>query len=87
MQQLEPLGIERWPVELALKFGMRDGLTCPIGGRWVIAYWSSQVLSQNFSDEVRAILFMGATFAAIRLQKNYWHPDQPNWWTQITHAT
>jgi DNA-binding CsgD family transcriptional regulator len=69
MQQLEPLGIERWPVELALKFGMRDGLTCPIGGRWVIAYWSPQVLSQNFSDEVRAILFMGATFAAIRLQK------------------
>jgi DNA-binding CsgD family transcriptional regulator len=69
MQRLEPLGLERWPVELALKYGMRDGLTCPVGGRWVIAYWSSHVLSQNLSDEGRAILFMGATFAAIRLQK------------------
>jgi hypothetical protein len=36
MQKLEPLGIDRWPIELALKHGMRDGLTCPVGG----AGWS-----------------------------------------------
>jgi DNA-binding CsgD family transcriptional regulator len=69
MQRLEPLGIDRWPTELALKYGMRDGLTCPVGGRWVISYWSPHVLSQRLSDEARALLFMGANFAAIRLQK------------------
>lgn len=69
MQRLEPLGIDRWPTELALKYGMRDGLTCPIGGRWMVVYWSPSVISQRVSAEARAILLMGATFAAIRLQK------------------
>jgi DNA-binding CsgD family transcriptional regulator len=66
---LEPLGIERWSVELGLKYGMRDGFTCPVGGRWAVAYWSRHVLSGHLTPEVRAILFMGATFAAIRLEK------------------
>lgn len=69
MQTLEPLGVDRWSFELAQKYGMRDGLTCPVGGRWVISFWSSHPLSRSLSDETRAILFMGATFAAIRLQK------------------
>lgn len=69
MQKLEPLGIDRWPFELSLKYGMRDGLTCPVGGRWVVAFWSAHNLSGRLSDEARAILFMGATFAAIRMQK------------------
>jgi DNA-binding CsgD family transcriptional regulator len=69
LQRLEPLGIDRWPTELALKYGMRDGLTCPIGGRWVIAFWSPTVISQRIAAEARAILLMGATFAAFRLQK------------------
>ncbi len=69
MQVLEPLGVDRWPNELALKYGMRDGLTCPVGGRWVVAYWSRQTLRPKLCEETRAILFMGATFAAIRLQK------------------
>ncbi len=46
---------------------MRDRLNCPVGGRWVVSYWSRNVLS--LSEEVRAILFMGATFSVIRLQK------------------
>ena len=69
MQKLEPLGIDRWSIELALKYGIRDGLTCPVGGRWVVTYWSRHVLSKSLSDDARVLLFMGATFAAIRLQK------------------
>lgn len=69
MTMLQPLGIDRWAVDLELKYGIRDGLVCPVGGRWLLAYWSRQVLSQCLSDEARAILFMGATFAAIGLQQ------------------
>jgi len=70
MRTLEPLGVDRWPFELALKYGMRDRLNCPVGGRWVVTFWSPKVLSpQLLSEGARAILFMGATFAAMRLQK------------------
>jgi DNA-binding CsgD family transcriptional regulator len=69
MRMIEPLGGERWPFELALKYGMRDRLNCPVGGRWVVTYWSKSVLTPRLSEKARAILFMGATFAAIRLQK------------------
>jgi LuxR family quorum sensing-dependent transcriptional regulator len=69
MRLLEPLAAERWPFELAFKYGMRDRLNCPVGGRWVVTYWSRTVLTPRMSDEARAILFMGGAFAAIRLQK------------------
>jgi DNA-binding CsgD family transcriptional regulator len=69
MTMLEPLGIDRWPFELQRKYGIRDGLICPVGKRWVVAYWSTKVLSQCLSDKARAVLVMGATFAAVRLQK------------------
>ena len=39
-RQFEPVGIDRWSHELALKYRMRDGLTCPVGGRWAVAFWS-----------------------------------------------
>ena len=68
MQQLEPLGIDRWPFELALKYGMHDILSCPVGGRWLVVYWSRHVLSR-LTHEQRALLFLGANFAAIRLQR------------------
>ena len=69
MRTLEPLGVERWPFELAMKYGIRDSLTCPVGGRWAVVYWSRHVLSDTLTPEMRAMLFMGASFAAIRLQK------------------
>src|SRR6478736_6273904 len=69
MTQLEPLGVERSSLELALKYGMRDGLTCPVGGRWMLTYWSPHVLPAHPEDEARAMLLMGATFAVLRLQK------------------
>ena len=68
MQKLEPLGIDRWPFELALKYGMRDILSCPVGGRWLVVYWSRRELSR-LTQEQRAFLFLGANFAAIRLQR------------------
>ncbi|HWE16101.1 MAG TPA: LuxR C-terminal-related transcriptional regulator [Hyphomicrobiaceae bacterium] len=72
-RMLEPLGIDRWPYELALKYGMRDGLMCPVGGRWVVGYWSRSVLSKTLAPQVRVMLFMGANFAAIRLQQLLGH--------------
>lgn len=69
LKLFEPLGVDRWPHELALKYGMRDGLSCPVGGRWVVAYWSPKVLSSVLSQQDRALLFMAASFVAIRLQQ------------------
>jgi DNA-binding CsgD family transcriptional regulator len=65
----EPIGIDRWAHELGLKYGMRDGLTCPVGGRWVVCYWSRRPLSNVLSPQLRALLFMAANFAAIRLEQ------------------
>jgi LuxR family quorum sensing-dependent transcriptional regulator len=69
LRMFEPVGIDRWAHELGLKFGMRDGLTCPVGARWVVVYWSRKVLSHTLSPQLRALLFMAANFAAIRLEQ------------------
>ena len=69
LTMLQPIGIDRWSSDLQLKYGIRDALACPVGGRWVLVYWSRHVLSHSLLDETRAILMMGATFAAIRLQQ------------------
>jgi DNA-binding CsgD family transcriptional regulator len=66
----EPIGVDRWSYELGLKYGMRDGLTCSVGGaRWVVIYWSRKVLADRLSPQLRALLFMAANFAAIRLEQ------------------
>jgi DNA-binding CsgD family transcriptional regulator len=70
LKMFEPLGVDRWAYELGLKYGMRDGLTCPVGGaRWVVVYWSRKVLSNMLTPQLRALLFMAANFAAIRLEQ------------------
>ncbi len=69
LKMLDPIGVDRWPNELALRYGMRDGLTCPIGGKWVVGYWAKKVLSGSLSQQTRALLAMAANLAAIRLQK------------------
>jgi len=66
MKALEPLGVDRWTVELGQKYGMRDFLGCPVGGRWIFVYWSRKVI--NLAPDQRALLFMAASFAASRLQ-------------------
>lgn len=67
MKSLEPIGIDRWAMELNLKYGIRDSLGCPIGGRWIFAYWSPKLMSLEASD--KSLLFLGAAFAAKRLQQ------------------
>jgi DNA-binding CsgD family transcriptional regulator len=69
LKMFQPVGIDRWAHELGLKYGMRDGLTCPAGARWVVVYWSRKVLSNVLSPQLRALLFMAANFAAIRLEQ------------------
>jgi hypothetical protein len=39
-RMFEPIGVDKWSYDLAFKHGMRDGLTCPVGGRWVVSFWS-----------------------------------------------
>src|SRR5215475_201763 len=69
MQLLEPIGIDRWPYDLALKYGIRDALTCCIGQRWLVAYWSRQVLCNLLTHPLRLLLIAAAAFAAARLDQ------------------
>jgi len=66
---LDPIGIDRWFFELAKKHGMRDGFLCPVGGRWVVAFWSPRVLNHDFTQQARGLLSMAASAAAIRLER------------------
>ena len=68
MQMLDPIGFERWPYELALKYGIRDALTCCVGQRWLVAYWSRQVLCNVLTHPLRMLLIAAAGFAALRLR-------------------
>jgi DNA-binding CsgD family transcriptional regulator len=67
-QMLEPIGVDRWSYELALKYGMRDGFTCPVGGRWVVAFWSKRVLCNILTPALRILLQTASSFAAQRLE-------------------
>lgn len=66
---LDPVGMDRWPFELAHKHGMRDGFLCPVGGRWIVGYWSPRVLNHTFTQQRRGLLFMAASAVALRLEK------------------
>ena len=67
MKSLEPIGIDRWAVELNLKHGIRDLFGCPIGGRWIFAYWSPKPLQLH--PHQRALLYLGASSATTQLQR------------------
>ena len=58
MQMLDPIGIDRWPYELLIKYGMRDALTCAVGGRWQVSYWSRQTLGKVLTQPYRIILLL-----------------------------
>jgi len=68
-RMLEPIGIDRWSDELALKYGMRDGLACPVGGRWLVAFWSRRDLSNILTPASRILLQTASSFAAQRLEQ------------------
>ena len=67
MKSLEPIGIDRWAIELNLKYGIRDLFGCPIGGRWIFVYWSPKPM--QLQPDQRALLYLGASFATTQLQK------------------
>jgi len=68
-RMFEPIGVDRWSYELALKYGMRDGLTCPVASRWVVGFWSRKDLSKVLTQPVRIMVFAAASFAALRLEQ------------------
>jgi LuxR family quorum sensing-dependent transcriptional regulator len=68
-RMFQPIGVDQWPYELALKYGMRDGLACPVGGRWVVTFWSRRDLSNVLSPPARILLVAAANFAALRLEQ------------------
>jgi LuxR family quorum sensing-dependent transcriptional regulator len=67
-RKLDPTGSDRDPFDLALKYGMRDGYICPVGGRWLVVFWSSGVLGHSFTQQARGLLYMAASAAAVRLE-------------------
>src|SRR5215510_4308852 len=69
LQLLQPIGIDRSGYELGLKYGLRDGLTCPVGGRWLVIFWSRKVLSRTLSQAARVMIFGASCFAAMRLEQ------------------
>ena len=85
MQMLDPIGIDRWPYELSLKYGMRDALTCAVGRRWMMSYWSRQTLSKVLTQPHRIILFAAASFAALRLEQLIDH--DPRWMGKRARVT
>jgi DNA-binding CsgD family transcriptional regulator len=66
---LEPIGTDRWGIELAMKYGIRDAFICPVGARWLLAFWSPRVLTNIITEPRRIMLFSAASFAAIRLER------------------
>jgi DNA-binding CsgD family transcriptional regulator len=69
MRVIAPIGGDRWGIELAMKYGMRDGFMCPIGGRWLVAFWSPRVLTEILTEPLRIMIFSAASFAAMRLEQ------------------
>lgn len=76
-RMLDPIGIDRWPYEVSLKYGIRDALTCSVGRRWLVAYWSRKVLQGALTPPMRITLFAAASFAALRLEQLVGH--DPRW--------
>ncbi len=66
---LAPVGADRWGIELGLKYRLRDGFVCPIGGRWLVMFWSSRMLTNIITEPLRIMIFAAASFAAMRLDQ------------------
>jgi LuxR family quorum sensing-dependent transcriptional regulator len=77
-RMLDPIGIDQWPFELALKYGIRDALRCPIGRRWLVAYWSSKPIGAELTRPLRILLQAAAGFAALRLEQIKEYETEPH---------
>jgi len=69
LRALAPIGADRWEFELAMKYGMRDEFICPVGGRWLVIFWSARVLTKILAEPLRIMIFAAASFAAVRLEQ------------------
>ena len=68
-RMLQPIGTDQLAYELGLKYGMRDGFTCPVGGRWAVGFWSRKDLSNILTQPIRIMIVAAASFAALRLEQ------------------
>jgi hypothetical protein len=68
-RMFQPIGIDKWSYDLAFKHGMRDGLTCRVGGRWVVSFRSRKELSSIVTRPMRVLICAAASFAALRLDQ------------------
>jgi LuxR family quorum sensing-dependent transcriptional regulator len=84
-RMFQPIGVDTLTYDLGLKHGMRDGLTCPVGGRWVLVFWSSKELSNIVTRPIRIMICAAASFAVLRLEQLV-DPD-PNLFGQHAHLT
>jgi DNA-binding CsgD family transcriptional regulator len=82
-RMFQPIGVDTWTYDLALKHGMRDGLFCPVGGRWVVGFWSRKELSNIVTQPMRVMICAAASFAALRLEQLV----DPNIFGQHAHLT
>ena len=69
MQMIDPVGIDRWPFEVSLRHGIRDAFLCSVARRWMVVFWSRQVLSNVLTQPMRIVLFASASSAALRLDQ------------------
>jgi DNA-binding CsgD family transcriptional regulator len=69
LKLLEPVGADRWAHELALGYGIRDVFRCPVGGRWLLVFWSANILGKELTDGAKIMIFTAASFAALRLDQ------------------
>ena len=64
---------------------MRDALTCSVGRRWLVSYWSPKVLRNILTQPMRIILFAAASFTALRLEQLINH--DPRWMGKRARVT
>ena len=68
-QLMQTTAMDRAGFDLFLKYDMRDGLACPVGGRWVVMFWARKVLSKRLTQTARIMIFTAASFTAMRLEQ------------------
>ncbi len=66
---VQPFALDRLGYELALKYGAEDGFTCPVGGRWVLSFWSKHQVLHSLTQPARILLCAAASFAVMRLEQ------------------
>jgi DNA-binding CsgD family transcriptional regulator len=69
LQIVQPVGVDRWGFDLALKWGIRDTLVCPVDDRWLLYFWSAKPIAKSVWKPIKVLLFAASNFAAMRLDE------------------